>query len=75
VETAPAAETEPEPVPAASEAPAEESQAEGTSEPTVDATAEATEETAPAAPVVSSGEAHTPRTDADINGAGSLFDL
>ncbi|WP_370250583.1 (Fe-S)-binding protein [Nocardioides sp.] len=75
-ETSEAAAADPEPeaeaavVETAEEAPAEEAVAEEA--PVEDAPAE--EPAAPAAPV-SSGEAHQPKTDVDIHGAGSLFDL
>ncbi len=77
-----------EPAQAEPEAAAEETAEESTEEPeTAESTeAETTEEPEPeasteAAPVeekpkpVSSGEAHQPRTDADIDGTESLFDL
>ena len=72
-----AAEETPAPVeetPAATEA-TETSAEEPTEEPTAEAEPEpAPAPAAPAAPA-SSGAAHTPRTDVDIHGAGSLFDL
>ena len=85
-EAEPVAEAEPAPVEAA---PAPEAVTEAPAEPVAEATEEPVAEpaeapAAEAAPVVeaapveapkSSGATNTPRTDADINGAGSLFDL
>ncbi|GGD08507.1 (Fe-S)-binding protein [Nocardioides daphniae] len=71
---APVEEAPAEEAPAA-EAPAEEAPVEEA--PAAEAPATEAPSEAPAAPAapVSNGEAHTPRTDADIHGAKSLFDL
>ncbi|MEV5000002.1 (Fe-S)-binding protein [Nocardioides sp. LML1-1-1.1] len=75
---APAAEATPEPAPEPEpgpEAAAEpEPEPEAAAEPEPEAAAEP-EEKKPAPKPASSGEAHQPRTDADINETGSLFDL
>jgi Fe-S oxidoreductase len=77
---APAAksEPEPEPEPEATEAEPAEDEAGNADEPEEDAPAEdapADEKPAERPKPASSGEAHQPKTDVDLNESGSLFDL
>ncbi len=68
----PASTPEPEPEPEAQPEPDPAPEAE---EPQAEAPEPQAEEKKPAPKPASSGEAHQPRTDADIHDAGSLFDL